>query len=161
MDSYRDSGAVGALLDEYEKAVQELQQLISTIPDKDLTIIVDPHTSNSDCVSIQSVLTHTVRAGVLYVQEIRKHLGEDIVFFKREKFETIQEYSKELDKMFQMNVKLFEDYPDLALEENDASKKLKVAWGQLYDVEQLYEHAIVHVLRHRRQLERFLLKLRE
>jgi len=27
-------------------------------------------------------------------------------------------------------------------------------WGQRYDLEQLLEHAIVHVLRHRRQIER-------
>ena len=61
--------------------------------------------------------------------------------------------------MFQYNEKLFEDYPDLKIEESDPQKKIKVRWGQYYDVEQLFEHAIVHVLRHRRQIERFLIKL--
>ena len=39
-------------------------------------------------------------------------------------------------------------------------KKIVVKWGQTYDPEQLFEHAIVHILRHRRQIERFLLQLR-
>jgi uncharacterized damage-inducible protein DinB len=29
-------------------------------------------------------------------------------------------------------------------------------WGVKYDLEQLLEHAIVHVLRHRRQIEKLL-----
>jgi hypothetical protein len=29
-------------------------------------------------------------------------------------------------------------------------------WGTRYDVEQLLEHAVVHILRHRRQIEKFI-----
>ena len=50
--------------------------------------------------------------------------------------------------------------PMVTLEELDNNKKILVAWGQLFDIDQLFEHAIVHILRHRRQIERFLLKLR-
>ena len=57
--------------------------------------------------------------------------------------------------------KLFDDFPNLVLEENDNQKKILTSWGQLYDIEQLFEHAIVHILRHRRQIERFLIKLRK
>ena len=45
------------------------------------------------------------------------------------------------------------------LEESDNIKKLTTRWGQMYNIEQLLEHAIVHVLRHRRQIERFLLHI--
>ena len=62
--------------------------------------------------------------------------------------------------MFAFNALLFDDYPNVKLEEYDTDKKMRVSWGQLYDVEQIFEHAIVHILRHRRQIERFLLKLR-
>ena len=62
--------------------------------------------------------------------------------------------------MFQYNVQLFDDYPTIPLEEYDNEKKILVRWGQRYDVEQLIEHAIVHILRHRRQIEKFLLKIR-
>ena len=33
---------------------------------------------------------------------------------------------------------------------------INAGWGPTYDVEQLLEHAIVHVLRHRRQIEKFM-----
>jgi uncharacterized damage-inducible protein DinB len=29
-------------------------------------------------------------------------------------------------------------------------------WGVIYNLEQLLEHAIVHILRHRRQIEKFI-----
>ena len=62
--------------------------------------------------------------------------------------------------MFKYNEKLFSDYPNVSIEEFNNDKKIKVRWGQSYDVEQLYEHAIVHILRHRRQIERFIQKLK-
>ena len=31
-------------------------------------------------------------------------------------------------------------------------------WGVTYNLEQLLEHAIVHILRHRRQIEKFMLQ---
>ena len=40
-------------------------------------------------------------------------------------------------------------------DEDIMNNKMKVSWGQEYDLEQLLEHAIVHILRHRRQVERF------
>jgi len=41
--------------------------------------------------------------------------------------------------------------------EEDVHKIMVTAsWGQEYTLEQMLEHAIVHVLRHRRQIERFL-----
>ena len=38
----------------------------------------------------------------------------------------------------------------------DVIKKIITSWGQRYDIDQLLEHAIVHVLKHRRQIERFI-----
>jgi len=58
--------------------------------------------------------------------------------------------------MFRYNESLFQDYPNLKLEEMDSSKKMTVRWGQQYDVEHLLEHAIVHILRHRRQIQKFI-----
>ncbi|WP_294276359.1 hypothetical protein [uncultured Chryseobacterium sp.] len=49
--------------------------------------------------------------------------------------------------------------PDITLEEFDQSKKINTLWGQQYDVEQMLEHAIVHILRHRRQIENALVKM--
>ncbi len=159
MNKYRDNGAIGALLDEYEKALEDLYNVIEGIGHKKLITIADKETLDSDCVSIQSVLIHVLRAGYNYIIEIRRHIGEDIEFINQEHKNTISEYIDELTLMFNFNEKLFIDYPNIQLEEYDEQKKMHVRWDQKYDVEQLMEHAIVHILRHRRQIERFLLKL--
>lgn len=39
-------------------------------------------------------------------------------------------------------------------------KKIFTSWNQVYDIEQVTEHAIVHILRHRRQIEKFKIILR-
>lgn len=161
MKTYRNNGAIGAILDEYEKALLELKVVLADVTHEDLMAIVDNKTLDKDCESIQSILTHVIRAGYCYVMEIRKHLGEQITFVERERLDSIEAYQEGLDKMFRYNEQLFEDYPNINIEENDPTKKILVRWGQRYDVDQLYEHAIVHVLRHRRQIERFLIKLKE
>ncbi len=159
MKTYRNKGAIGALLDEYEKSIAELKACINDISNTDLIKIVDPVTKDKDCVSIQAILCHVVRAGYYYADAIRNHQGESVVYKQSDIKSSIAEYKKGLDKMFEYNVQLFKDYPNLKLEESRESKKIKSAWGQTYDTEQLLEHAIVHVLRHRRQIERFLLIL--
>ncbi|MFT4666554.1 MAG: putative damage-inducible protein DinB [Polaribacter sp.] len=152
----RKNGAAGALLDEYEKSLLELRQVIKNITSERLCAIADPATKDPDCASIQTVLSHVVQSGYTYVVEIRKWLGEEVDYKPKVAFPSVDLYLLALQKMFEYNVQLFEDYPNLELETYDSDKKIKVRWGQRYDVEQLMEHAIVHVLRHRRQIERFL-----
>jgi len=156
---YRTNGAIGALLDEYEKCIGELKEVIGDLTTSELIKVVDAETNDPECKSIQTILSHVVQAGYTYVIEIRKSLGENLNYFSKELFDTSNEYAMALQSMFEYNEKLFEDYPNIKLEEFDHSKKFKVRWGQSYDVEQIIEHAIVHILRHRRQIERFVLKL--
>lgn len=156
---YRTNGAIGALLDEYEKSVNELKNVIASLSTSELTRIVDKETKDDDCRSIQTILSHVVESGYTYVIEIRKSLGESVNYMSKDLLASVNEYAIALEKMFAYNEKLFEDYPDIKLEEFDSSNKFIVRWGQIYDVEQMYEHAIVHILRHRRQIERFKLKL--
>lgn len=160
MKQYRNNGAIGAILDEYEKSIDELKEVITNISLEHLTAIADNKTEDADCRSIQTILTHVIRAGYCYVIEIRRSLGEQVNYVERKTLNTTEQYKSALDKMFKYNEQLFKDYPNLKLEEKDPNKKIKVAWRQQYDVEQLLEHAIVHILRHRRQIERFLLELR-
>lgn len=161
MTEFRNNGAIGAILDEYEKAILELQEVINQVTNKELIVIVDHDTKDSNCRSIQTILAHVVKAGYGYVIEIRRSKGEPIDFKDFITFNSIVEYQSELDKMFEYNEKLFADYPGLKLEERNPENKISVKWGQQYDAEQLFEHAIVHILRHRRQIERFLLVLRQ
>ena len=154
MRKFRNNGAIGAILDEYEKAVIELDKVISDVTNNELIKIIDNETTNSDCKSIQTILTHLIRAGNIYVLEVRKMLGEEIEYTERKIFQTTREYQSELKIMFENNEKLFKDYPNIELEETNNEKKILTKWNQQYDVEQLFEHAIVHILKHRRQIER-------
>jgi uncharacterized damage-inducible protein DinB len=157
---YRDNGAVGALLDEYERAIKDFVKVVKTVKQRELTTIVDAQTADEDCRSIQTILAHVVYAGYGYATAVRSHEGEQIVRPEKQNLMTCKSYLAAIDQMFAYNVQLFEDYPNLKLEEFENDKKIHFAWGQCFDVDQLFEHAICHILRHRRQIERFLLRLR-
>lgn len=161
MTQYRENGAVGAMLDEYEKAIKELLEVISGVTETELVAVVDSETEDADCWSIQTILSHVVRAGYTYTIEMRKYMGENLAYCENVTLNTSNAYGISLREMFADCEKLFTDYPELPLEEDQPEKKMVVRWGQRYDVEQLMEHAIVHVLRHRRQIERYLLRLRK
>ena len=153
--AFRNNGAIGALLDEYEKALNELIDTISDLTQEQLTSVIDFETKDEDCKSIQNILSHVVQSGYTYVVEIRKWLGENITYKNKIKLLTVEAYKSALKEMFDFNEKLFIDYPNLQLFENNTNKKINVRWKQNYDAEQLFEHAIVHMLRHRRQIEKF------
>ncbi|WP_299437597.1 DinB family protein [uncultured Aquimarina sp.] len=159
MKKFRNNGAVGALLDEYEKTILELKETITSVTNQQLTIIIDHKTRDPDCRSIQTILSHVIRAGYGYAIQVRKSLGEEIDYIDAKLLNSVEEYKKALNAMFTYNEQLFEEYSDLKIEEYDNEKKMLTRWGQLYDIEQLMEHAIVHVLRHRRQIERFLIEM--
>ena len=72
------------------------------------------------------------------------------------KFNTVDEYVEDLNGMLEYCRNFFAENPGIELEEYDPSKKILTHWGQVYDIDQLMEHAIVHVLKHRRQIQRFL-----
>ena len=152
---FRNDGAIGALLDEYEKSIKELILTIRELNQTDLKLIVDHETTDEDCQSIQTILTHIVQSGYTYVIEVRKWLGEQIDYSDKKTLNGAQEYDLALLEMFNFTESLFKDYPDIKLTELDLDRQIKVSWGQTFDVEQLMQHAIVHVLRHRRQIEIF------
>lgn len=55
---------------------------------------------------------------------------------------------------------VFNSIGDNELEQFDDSLKIKASWGQVYDIEQMTEHAVVHILRHKRQIEKIKLLFR-
>jgi len=159
MITYRNNGAIGALLDEYERALIELKNVIFNLSDEQLTYVVDPSTDDPDCRSIQTILTHVVQSGYTYVIEIRKWLGETIEYRDKTPQSSSSQFIKELDNMFTYTVALFKENPTIQMIEKDPAKKILVRWGPRFDVDQLMEHAVMHILRHRRQIERFMQEL--
>lgn len=148
------SGAVGALLDIYEQAISDLTGVIETIADQDITVIIDPQTPDENCRTIQSILSHVVHSGYGYAASIHNLKGYNFRRPDKTIRLTIREYSEDLSGVFAYTEKVFQDIGDNQLEEHDDSLKIKTRWGQSYDIEQMMEHAIVHILRHRRQIEK-------
>ncbi len=154
-------GAIGALLDEYERAILDLRDTIADISNKELIMVVDSKTTDPNCKSIQTILSHVVRAGYAYATDIRKLAGEKIDYPEKLFHLTISNYQKDLTSFFIFTIDTFKNIEDNELEQFDDTKKIKTSWGQVYDIEQLTEHAIVHILRHRRQIEKFKMAIRE
>lgn len=153
--NHNRKGAIGAILDEYSKAITELQQVITNVSTSDLSSIIDNTTTNPDCKSIQTILTHVVSSGFSYAIYILELKNTSSRTRQRNTRASASEYIIDLDHVLEFTSETFSNFKDEDLEELDDSKKIKTRWGQLYDIEQLMEHAIVHILRHRRQIEQF------
>ena len=147
-------GAVGALLDEYERAIEDLKKCIEPIPDEDLSKIIDPDTADENCRSVQTILTHVVHSAYGYATSIYNSKGHTAARPGKTFHTTSELYFQDLARVFTFTEFVFKDLEDQELEQPDETLKIKTGWGQLYDIEQLTEHAIVHILRHRRQIER-------
>lgn len=153
-------GLVGALMDEYERAANELKYLIKEIDQHDYIKIVDNETTDPDCKSIQTIMNHVVRSGYAYANYIRKKFGESLTE-RKDIYEvsTPSSACDEIDHMMNYTTDTLINKIEFTFEEM-ASIKINSNWGQEYDLEQLLEHAIVHILRHRRQIEKFLAMIR-
>ena len=149
-------GNVQALLDEYKKVISQLVRVIEGINDSTLPVIVDPLTDDPACKSIQKILTHVVQAGYNYTVYFENYIGNKTTFFSLSDYSSVKEYINHLNEMYIYCENFFKNNPTLNIVEKDTTRKILVRWGQQYDIEQLMEHAIVHVLRHRRQIEKYI-----
>ncbi|TCD21112.1 hypothetical protein EZ456_19410 [Pedobacter psychrodurus] len=85
-------------------------------------------------------------------------IGLETVRPERLKFDGVMPYISKLQEALKYNEEFFSRNPSITVEELDQSRKISTKWGQQYDVEQMLEHAIVHILRHRRQIKNALIK---
>ena len=147
-------GAVGAMMDEYARAAAELSELLRRISDDEFERVRDLQSQDEDCRSIQTVLRHVVRAGYGYATYIREAFGAEA---KRPEIPLSKrlEALNQIEMMLAYTVATLEGKWELS-DEQITAVQIRSRWGAVYDLEQLLEHAIVHVLRHRRQIERFL-----
>jgi uncharacterized damage-inducible protein DinB len=152
-NSYR-SGAIGALMDEYERAASELTSLVEQIPDDEFVRVVDSQTQDEDCRSVQTIMSHVARAGYGYADYIREQLS--IASTRPQpKLLSRQEALEQLEAALRYTIQTLEGRWEMSAEEISGIV-IKTRWGAVYDAEGLLEHAIVHILRHRRQIEKFI-----
>ena len=148
------AGAIGALMDEYERAAIELKNLIAKISDSDFLKIVDPDSKDEDCRSVQTIISHVINSGYSYSNYIRNWYGAAQNSPARRLYDK-KEFANELEQMLDYSIETLQDkwqFSDVEI----MKVKIIVRWGPQYDLEQLLEHAIVHILRHRRQIEKFI-----
>jgi len=147
-------GAIGALTDEYEKALAELKTLLVKIPDDQFLHVYNKDV-DIDFQSVRNMVLHITHSGFGYANYIRKRFGNSYVIPEIEIKGTEQGIAK-LDEMFEYTVETFEDKWNLTY--GDLMKTIIKTSLTTYDLEALIEHAIVHVLRHRLQIEKMIVK---
>lgn len=157
LEEYR-KGGIGALMDEYERAAFELKSLIESVSETDYTRIADAETKDADCHSIQTMMNHVVHAGYGYANSIRKTFDIPHTPLGDERPQISQaEIGAEIDKVLAYTEESLENLWEMSYEEMNKTLVFKRANFQ-ENIEQLLEHAVMHILRHRRQVDKFLLK---
>jgi len=151
--TYR-TGSVGAMMDEYERASEELIRVLESISDEDYERVRDLKTQDESCRSIQTIMTHVVGAGYGYAGMMRDAWGMPRKDPAREPAPR-RDVPAKMRTMLAYTIETLEGKWGLS-EDEQSAMRIQSRWGPLYDFEQLFEHAIVHVLRHRRQIEKFL-----
>ncbi len=151
-------GAIGALMDEYERAAIELKSLVVNVSEKDYTRIADTETKDEDCRSIETIMNHVIHAGYGYANGIREQFSMPFEPLGKERRKISQtEIGGEIDKVLAYTVETLEGRWEMSYDEMEEiiiSRKENFS----ENLEQLLEHAVLHILRHRRQTEKFLLK---
>jgi len=145
--------AIGALMDEYERVALELKNLLSTISQEEFIKVFDPLTRDENCRSIQSIMKHVVGAGYRYADQICDFLNKPIVNHNYHIYNVVHAID-ELENFIFFTAGIANDNFKMTREEIAATKK-ETRWGA-YNIEMMFEHAIVHILRHRRQIEKFM-----
>ena len=151
--TYR-SGAIGALMDEYERAASDLKGLVEQIPDDEFTRVVDTQTQDEDCRSAQTIMSHVVRAAYGYADYLREQLSIESDR-PQPKLLSRRESLEQLEAALRYTIQTLDGRWEMS-DEEISGIVIKTRWGAVYDGEGMLEHAIVHILRHRRQIEKFI-----
>ncbi|MDQ2976277.1 MAG: DinB family protein [Acidobacteriota bacterium] len=147
-------GPLGALMDEYERAAIELKHLVEQISEDDFVQVIDSQTKDDNCRSVQTIMSHVVSAGYSYADYTRELFSIPSTRPSK-KLLSHHESLEQFDVMLGYTVESLEGRWEMSDEEIMVTV-INSTWGVRYDVEQLLEHAIVHILRHRRQIEKFI-----
>lgn len=148
------NGMLLALIEEYKRASLELKHILTNLSQESFEKITDENTKDPDCKSIQSITIHVIQSGYTYANYI--NAANNKVWYEYTKsVETPNKGISEINNMLDFTEQSFDS---LWYKTNEEIEKLKfnTRWNVTYDFEQLIEHAIVHILRHRRQIENII-----
>ena len=146
----KNNRMLAALMAEYHKAAIEYKQILKDLPQAKFTQILDSKTKDKDCKSVQTITFHIVQSGYSYSNYINIKNNHKAFLYNSE-IDTPLKGIKEINKMLDFTEQTLNSISSKTNEEI-AKWKFKTSWNVIYDLEQLIEHAIVHILRHRRQV---------
>jgi len=146
------SGPLRAILDEYARAIRDLEIVVRPISIGRYRAATAP--DDKEYPNIATIMMHVIGAAHVYVDYISDALsGTDRGRRRRiNDFETPRIAMASVWEAFGRMVEVLgriSAYSDEELER----LQFVTRWNQRYDLEQMLEHAIVHILRHRRQIE--------
>jgi uncharacterized damage-inducible protein DinB len=152
------SGSLRALLDEYARAFRDLDAVVLAVPPQ----LFRAHSALSDkpFPDIAAIMEHVIGAGHSYVDYIEDAVsGENRG--RRSHTYSYGTPSESMASAWEAFGRMVEALGRIRQYDDDELAKtlLVTRWNQQYDLEQMLEHAIVHILRHRRQIERWLAEL--
>jgi hypothetical protein len=138
-----------ALVDEFERALVEFAAFVRDVP-PDLYDIPVPGEEGS----IRAILGHVVEAGYGHVGYVARHCGGTMP--ERRFTDPTGLTDAETFTAALLDVARFAREALAPVEDALLENRFETRWGQVYDGEQMMEHATCHPGRHVRQLRRFL-----
>ncbi len=142
-----------ALLGEYHRAAKDFKTVLTKIPQAVFEAIKEGEHSDPDCLSIQTIAQHVVRSGFGYASYINTTNNRGVVTYPKQ-ITTPLQAAEGIEQMLKFTEEALNGMWHRS-DEQLASYSFETSWQVSYDIEQLLEHAIVHVLRHRRQVEAY------
>ena len=146
---------MGALMDEYARAAEDFCRVVEGFDLARFTRSLAgpaPHTS-----SPQAACRHVLAAAHRYSDSIRRARG--LPFAEDYRVETgVPARPADMRAPLARVLRYTEEGLDGLYGQSDEQVlviRFKVSWGVEYDPDMLLEHAVCHLLRHRRQLERW------
>lgn len=155
LDGAGRPGMFGAIMDEYARAAIGYCRAIETVPPEAFRGQVP--SEDPDTVSLQAIARHTVAAARGYAAYVLKARGlpaDAEAALGPVRVESPSDLRPQLAQALRFTERALEGMYDMPWQEV-AALKFQVRWGPTYDPESILEHAIVHLLRHRRQVERW------
>ncbi|MFA7329874.1 MAG: DinB family protein [Candidatus Delongbacteria bacterium] len=144
-------GALGALIDELQRALAEVEALLLPL---DAAALDRPRAEAGEFRTVREVVEHVLYSAHVYHNLQRQAFGLPEVDWSPPGPDAAELVAR-LRALPAEAWDLLADKTDWTDEQVEALR-IHAGWGTVYDLEQLLEHALVHVLRHRRQLEHWL-----
>jgi hypothetical protein len=147
-------GGLGALVDLYERAFWELGETIRPLSPREFEFPYNPTSPDPECVSIRGITEHVVSSGYSYGLYLRDALGRPAAR-PEVTLPTVERAITALGEVLAFTEASVS--PDWHRPEAELNAfVIRSRWGQVFDLEQMLEHAVTHAERHRRQIVKLL-----